>query len=100
MVWFPHPISITGIGDFLDKGDAFCEIVSEGTVVVEMPVPEKEIGDVSLGFPITIKVRGYPKRWYRSCNQHCARWLQSMGWNGLWLCRASCKIRMAVSKPG
>lgn len=54
------------IGDFLDKGDAFCEIVSEGTVVVEMPVPEKEIGDVSLGFPITIKVRGYPKRWYRA----------------------------------
>jgi len=52
------------IGDFLDKGDAFCEIVSEGTVIVEMPVPEKEIGDVRLGLPITIKVRGYPKRWY------------------------------------
>jgi multidrug resistance efflux pump len=54
------------IGDFLGKGDVFCEIVSEGTVIVEMPVPEKEIGDVSLGLPITIKVRGYPKRWYRA----------------------------------
>jgi multidrug resistance efflux pump len=54
------------IGDFLDKGDMFCEIVSEGTVVVEMPVPEKEIGDVQLGLPITIKVRGYPRRWYEA----------------------------------
>ncbi len=54
------------IGDFLEKGDMFCEIVSEGTVIVEMPVPEKEIGDVTLGLPITIKVRGYPKRWYEA----------------------------------
>jgi putative peptide zinc metalloprotease protein len=54
------------IGDFLDKGGVFCEIVSEGTVIVEMPVPEKEIGEVRLGFPITIKVRGYPKRWYQA----------------------------------
>ncbi len=54
------------IGDFLDKGSVFCEIVSEGTVIVEMPVPEKEIGEVRLGYPITIKVRGYPKRWYQA----------------------------------
>jgi putative peptide zinc metalloprotease protein len=54
------------VGDFLDKGSVFCEIVSEGTVLVEMPVPEKEIGDVRTGFPITLKVRGYPKRWYEA----------------------------------
>jgi putative peptide zinc metalloprotease protein len=60
------------IGDFLDKGDMFCEIVSEGTVIVEIPVPEKEIGDVQLGFPITIKVRGYPKRWYRATVRNIA----------------------------
>ena len=54
------------IGDFLDKGAVFCEIVSEGTVIVEIPVPEKEIGDVKLGMPITIKVRGYPRRWYQA----------------------------------
>jgi putative peptide zinc metalloprotease protein len=54
------------IGDFLDKGNVFCEIVSDGVMVVEMPVPEKEIGDVQLGFPITIKVRGYPRRWYQA----------------------------------
>jgi len=27
-------------------------------MIIEMPVPEKEIGDVRLGFPITIKVPG------------------------------------------
>jgi putative peptide zinc metalloprotease protein len=54
------------IGDFLDKGSVFCEVVEQDTVIVEMPVPEKEIGDVQLGFPITIKVRGYPKRWYQA----------------------------------
>jgi multidrug resistance efflux pump len=54
------------IGDFLDKGKIFCEIVSNGTMVIEMPVPEKEIGDVKLGFPITVKVRGYPRRWYQA----------------------------------
>jgi putative peptide zinc metalloprotease protein len=54
------------VGDFLDKGSVFCEIVSEGTVLVEMPVPEKEIGDVRTGLPITLKVRGYPKRWYEA----------------------------------
>jgi putative peptide zinc metalloprotease protein len=54
------------IGDFLDKGNVFCEVVMQDAVIVEMPVPENEIGDVQLGFPITIKVRGYPKRWYQA----------------------------------
>jgi hypothetical protein len=31
-----------------------------------MLVPEKEIGEVAEGFPITLKVRGYPRRWYEA----------------------------------
>jgi multidrug resistance efflux pump len=54
------------IGDFLDKGNVFCEIVSDRMMVIEIPVPEKEIGDVRKGFPITMKVRGYPRRWYEA----------------------------------
>ena len=54
------------IGEYLDKGDPFCDIVSEGTMLIEMPVPEKEIGEVSLGMPISLKVRGYPNRWYEA----------------------------------
>ncbi len=49
------------IGEYLEKGNLFCEIVSADTVIVDMPVPEKEIADVRVGFPITMKVRGFPK---------------------------------------
>ena len=60
------------IGDYLDKGDVFCEIVSEGTVTIEMPIPEKEIGDVRLGLPITMKVRGFPHKWFEAKVQSIA----------------------------
>jgi len=50
------------IGQYLNRGDAFCDIVSEGVVLIDMPVPEKEIADVHSGLPITLKVRGYPSR--------------------------------------
>jgi hypothetical protein len=44
----------------------FCSIVSEGVVIVEMPVPEKEIADVAPGFPITLRVRGFPSHPYEA----------------------------------
>jgi multidrug resistance efflux pump len=50
------------IGEYLEKGDALCDVVSLGVVKIDMPVPEKEIADVSPGYPITLKVRGYPHR--------------------------------------
>ncbi len=31
-----------------------------------MPIPEKEIGDVKQGYPITMKVRGYPRKRYEA----------------------------------
>ncbi len=48
------------VGQYLNKGDSFCDIVSEGIVIIDMPVPEKEIADVHADLPITLKVRGYP----------------------------------------
>jgi HlyD family secretion protein len=36
-------------------------VVNLGTMLIDMPVPEKEIADVRPGFPIALKVRGYPK---------------------------------------
>jgi putative peptide zinc metalloprotease protein len=49
------------VGEYLERGNMFCEVVSAGAVIIDMPVPEKEIADVKVGFPITLKVRGYPK---------------------------------------
>jgi putative peptide zinc metalloprotease protein len=54
------------LGDYLDKGDIFCQIVSEGNVIIEMPIPEKEIDVVHVGLPITIKARSYPKKSYEA----------------------------------
>jgi putative peptide zinc metalloprotease protein len=54
------------VGQYLNKGDSFCDVVSEGVVIVDMPVPEKEIADVRGGLPITLKVRGYPSRTFQA----------------------------------
>ncbi len=54
------------VGDFLEKGAMFCSIVSEGVVIIEMPVPEKEIADVAPGYRITMRVRGFPSRSYEA----------------------------------
>ncbi len=50
------------IGEYIDKGSSFCEVVDARLVLVDMPVPEKEIGDVAIGYPIVLKVNAYPKR--------------------------------------
>ncbi len=49
-------------GEYLKKGDFFCEIVNPDLMIIEMPVPEKEIADVRVGQPITLKVRGFSHR--------------------------------------
>ena len=60
----PHLPDLQGV--YQEKGDLFCEIMSEGKVRVEMPVPEKERGDIEVGFPITMKVRRYPERTFEA----------------------------------
>jgi len=49
------------IGEYMIEGSVFCEVVSAGSVIIDMPVPEKEIADVKPGYPIVLKVRGYPR---------------------------------------
>jgi multidrug resistance efflux pump len=54
------------VGQYLKKGDSFCDIVSEGVVIIDMPIPEKEIADVKAGLRITMRVRGYPSRTFQA----------------------------------
>jgi putative peptide zinc metalloprotease protein len=49
------------IGKYVEKGSPFCEIVDVRTVRVDMPIPEKEIEDVSPGYPIVLRVNAFPK---------------------------------------
>jgi multidrug resistance efflux pump len=48
------------IGAYIEKGEPFCQIVNLGVVVIDMPIPEKEIADVHIGYPMILKVRGFP----------------------------------------
>jgi multidrug resistance efflux pump len=48
------------LGEFLEEGALVCEIVDDEQVVIEMPVPEKEIDVIQLGYRVKFKVRGYP----------------------------------------
>jgi multidrug resistance efflux pump len=50
------------LGEFLEEGDLVCEVVDDEKVVIEMPVPEKEIDALQVGYPVKFKVRGYPHR--------------------------------------
>jgi multidrug resistance efflux pump len=54
------------LGEFLEEGDFVCEIVDDERVVIEMPVPEKEIDTVEVGQPVKFKVRGYPHLSFRA----------------------------------
>ena len=53
------------IGEFLEEGDFVCEIDDDERVVIEMPVPEKEIDTIEMGQPVKFKVRGYPHLSFR-----------------------------------
>jgi multidrug resistance efflux pump len=50
------------LGEYLEEGDLVCEVVDDDKVVIEMPVPEKEIEAIQLGYRVKFKVRGYPNR--------------------------------------
>jgi putative peptide zinc metalloprotease protein len=54
------------IGAFAERGSLFCQIVDISQVVIDMPVPEKEIADVKIGYPIVVKVSAYPKQLYNA----------------------------------
>ncbi|MBI4550905.1 MAG: efflux RND transporter periplasmic adaptor subunit [Candidatus Latescibacteria bacterium] len=45
---------------YVAVGDTICELVDQRRMLVEMPVPEREVGDVREGFPVKLKVQGFP----------------------------------------
>ena len=49
------------IGAYIERGSLFCTVVDIRQAIIDMPVPEKEIADVAIGYPIVVKVSAYPK---------------------------------------
>ncbi|MBZ5497262.1 MAG: efflux RND transporter periplasmic adaptor subunit [Acidobacteriia bacterium] len=50
------------LGAYIEKGNLFCQVVDVRLVILDMPVPEKEIADVAVGYPIVVKVSAFSKR--------------------------------------
>ncbi|MDD5542658.1 MAG: HlyD family efflux transporter periplasmic adaptor subunit [Acidobacteriia bacterium] len=47
---------------FLQQGDIICSVANTAKIITEIPVPEKEVGDVKIGFPVRLKANAYPRK--------------------------------------
>jgi len=47
---------------FLEQGDEICQVANTRKIFTEIPVPEKEVGDVKIGFYVRLKANAYPTR--------------------------------------
>ncbi|MBZ5535107.1 MAG: efflux RND transporter periplasmic adaptor subunit [Acidobacteriia bacterium] len=47
---------------YLEQGDVICQVANTQKVLTEIPVPEKEVGDVKIGFYVRLKANAYPSK--------------------------------------
>jgi putative peptide zinc metalloprotease protein len=50
------------VGQYVAKGDLIVEVHEFSTIKAEIAVPEREIGDVTVGQPVVVKARAFPER--------------------------------------
>jgi len=50
------------VGRFLERGDSLLLLADLRTMVVEIPVSEKDVADVTVGLPVQFKARSLPAR--------------------------------------
>jgi multidrug resistance efflux pump len=53
------------VGELMEKGDLILEIYYYETLKVETLVSEKDVGEVRVGYPVTLKARAYPHRSFK-----------------------------------
>ncbi len=88
------------LGEFLEEGDFVCEIMDDEQVVIEMPVPEKEIDAIEIGYPVKFKVRGYPHRSFHAEVAEIAPIAAEGEKTSTILIRASVDNQDRILKPG
>ena len=52
------------VGTHLDAGGELMRLANTSTVVAEMMVPEKEMGDVHKGLPVRIQLASFPTQYF------------------------------------
>jgi multidrug efflux pump subunit AcrA (membrane-fusion protein) len=51
------------LGQFLHRGEMLCKVAASGSQTrIELAIPEKEAGDVSVGYPVAVKLNSYLSR--------------------------------------
>jgi hypothetical protein len=50
------------IGEVIRQGDLLCRLMDHRALIADIAVPEREIGDIQVGYPVGIKMEGYPSR--------------------------------------
>jgi multidrug resistance efflux pump len=53
------------IGQYFQKGAEICRVADTRQLLLRIQVPEREIGDVRLGFPVRLIARAYPDQVFR-----------------------------------
>jgi putative peptide zinc metalloprotease protein len=49
------------VGEFVESGDEICQIVDSRTMLVEIPVSEKDVTEIGIGQPVKFRARSIPK---------------------------------------
>jgi putative peptide zinc metalloprotease protein len=72
------------IGQYVKKGDLIVEVHEFATIRAEIAVPEREIGDVTVGQPVVVKARAFPERGFhgRVTTIAAAAVKEEEGWRG------------------
>ncbi len=53
------------VGQYFPKGAEICRVADTRQLLARIQAPEREIGDLSLGHPVRLKVRAYPDHIFR-----------------------------------
>lgn len=53
------------VGSLLGRGEIFCELADASGPVVEVQVPEEDLGGIRVGEPVWVKVPAFPSRTFR-----------------------------------
>jgi putative peptide zinc metalloprotease protein len=88
------------VGDYLEEGSDICEIVNTDQLVLEMPVPEKDMDVVEVKKPVKFRVQGYPFRSFTAQVDEIAPVATSDGKSSTVLVRAYVENSEKILKPG
>ena len=87
-------------GEFVEIGDEICRLIDHRTMAVEMAVPEREVGDIEIGFPIRFKVQGFPSKDFDGVVDAIAPVATLEGERSIVQVRSNVSNESAILKPG